>query len=125
GPLHGPALQGATYRSALAAGWRGALVGPQRLREARMGKPSWPVALLLSIPFVGLLSNAVLIPVLPKVAGALHIPYQKAAWLIVVPSVVAGFFIPVGGYLSDRWTRTIVLAPSLFLYGAAGLLAAL
>lgn len=83
------------------------------------------VALLLSVPFVGLLSNAVLIPVLPKMAAALHLPFRQVAWLIVIPSIVAAVCIPIGGYLSDRWTRTAVLAPSLLLYGLAGLVGGL
>lgn len=84
----------------------------------------WQIGLLLAIPFTGLLSNALLIPVLPKIAAALHIPFRQATWLVVLPSVVAGLFIPVAGYMSDRWTRTVVLAPSLALYGVGGLLGA-
>lgn len=99
--------------------------GGRRQTEAFMSRGSFSVALLLSIPFVGLLSNAMLVPVLPKIAAALDVPYHQVSWLIVVPSIVAAVVIPIGGYLSDRWTRTVVLAPSLLLYGAGGLLGAL
>lgn len=89
-----------------------------------MSAASFSIALLLAVPFVGLLSNAMLVPVLPKMAAALNVPFHHVSWLIVVPSIVAAVFIPIGGYLSDRWTRTVVLAPSLILYGTGGLLGA-
>src|SRR5690606_32164873 len=79
------------------------------METARARPNGWQIGLPLAIPFTGLLSTALLIPVLPKIAAALHIPFRQATWLVVLPSLVAGLFIPVAGYLADRWTRTVVL----------------
>lgn len=82
-------------------------------------------AALASVPFVMVLSNSMIIPVLPAIQKALHKTLFQVGLLITVFSVTAGLIIPIGGYLSDRYGRKKVIIPSLILFGLGGLLAAL
>lgn len=82
-------------------------------------------AALASVPFVMVLSNSMLIPVLPAIQKALHRSLLQVGLLITVFSLAAGLVIPVGGYLSDRYGRKVVIIPSLFVFGLGGLLGAL
>ncbi len=78
-----------------------------------------------SIPLIMTLGNSMLIPVLPKMQSELHLSSFQASLTISVFSIVAAVFIPILGYLSDRFSRKIVIFPALFLYGAGGILAGL
>ncbi len=82
-------------------------------------------AALASVPFVMVLSNSMLIPVLPAIQKALHKSLLQVGLLITVFSLAAGLVIPVGGYLSDRYGRKVVIVPSLVVFGLGGLLGAL
>lgn len=82
-------------------------------------------AALASVPFVMVLSNSMIIPVLPAIQKALHKSLLQVGLLITVFSLTAGLIIPIGGYLSDRYGRKRVIIPSLCLFGLGGLLAAL
>ncbi len=82
-------------------------------------------AALATVPFVMVLSNSLIIPVLPDIQKALHRSLLQIGLLITVFSFAAGLVIPVGGYLSDRYGRKAVMIPSLLLFGLGGLLAAL
>lgn len=88
-------------------------------------KPSLATALLLAVPYVGLFGSGLLLPVLPKISQALDVSFTQATYLLSSLSLASGITLPIAGYLSDRWTRTIVLVPSLLLYGLAGLMAGL
>ena len=77
---------------------------------------------LASVPFVMVLSNSMIIPVLPAIQAALHRSLLQVGLLITVFSVAAGLVIPVGGYLSDRYGRKLVIIPSLIIFGLGGLL---
>lgn len=81
------------------------------------------VRLLYVIHFVGTLSTALLIPVLPRIAKAIDVPFSQTTWILTVMSITAALTIPVMGFLSDIFTRTVVLVPGLFLYGLGGLIA--
>ncbi|MGG3985796.1 MFS transporter [Heyndrickxia faecalis] len=81
------------------------------------------VAAIGSIPLIMTLGNSMLIPVLPKMQSELHLTSFQASLTISVFSIVAAVFIPVLGYLSDRFSRKAVILPALFLYGAGGILA--
>lgn len=83
------------------------------------------VGLLYAIPFVGMLGSAVLIPVLPRIADTLDLPFSQVTWLITTLSIASAVTVPIIGFLSDTYTRTIVLVPGLLLYGLGGLLAGL
>lgn len=79
-------------------------------------------AALATVPFVMVLSNSMLIPVLPALQKALHRSLLQVGLLITVFSVSAAVVIPIGGYLSDRYGRKAVMIPCLVLFGLGGLL---
>lgn len=78
---------------------------------------------LCSVPFVMVLSNSMLIPVLPAIQHAMRIDAFKVGLIITAFSVPAGLAIPLGGYLSDRFGRKTIMVPALFIFGLGGLLA--
>lgn len=80
-------------------------------------------AALASVPFVMVLSNSMIVPVLPDIQRALRTGALQVGLLITAFSIAAGLTIPVGGYLSDRIGRKAVMIPSLFLFGLGGGLA--
>ncbi len=83
------------------------------------------LAALATVPFVMVLSNSMLIPILPAMQQALDLSTLQAGLVITAFSIPAGLVIPLGGYLSDRFGRKTVMVPALFLFGLGGLLAGL
>ncbi len=90
-------------------------------------KPAYRASLaaLASVPFVMVLSNSLLIPVLPAMQKGMNLSPFQAGLIITAFSLPAGLTIPLGGYLSDRWGRRAVMVPALVLFGLAGLAAGL
>lgn len=84
-----------------------------------------PIGALCTVPFIMVLGNSMLIPVLPKIREVLKLSQFRAGLLITAFSVPAGIVITFVGVLSDRIGRKNVMAPSLILYGVAGVLAGL
>lgn len=78
---------------------------------------------IASIPLVLVLGNSMLVPILPDMQKELGISQFQSSLVITLFSVTAGVFIPVIGYLSDRFGRKPVILPCLILYGGAGILA--
>lgn len=83
------------------------------------------LAALATVPFVMVLSNSMLIPVLPAMQKALDLSTLQVGLVITAFSIPAGLVIPLGGFLSDRFGRKTVMVPALFLFGLGGLLAGL
>lgn len=83
----------------------------------------WEFIAIATIPMVLVLGNSMLIPILPDMVTELGISDFQSSLVITLFSVTAGLFIPVSGFLSDRYTRKGVIIPSLIVYGAAGVLA--
>lgn len=81
------------------------------------------VAAIGSIPLIMTLGNSMLIPILPQMKAELGLTPLQASMTITVFSIAAAIFIPVLGYLSDRFSRKIIILPALILYGVGGLLA--
>ncbi|WP_409270286.1 MFS transporter [Neobacillus sp. SCS-31] len=81
------------------------------------------VAAIGSIPLIMTLGNSMLIPILPQMKAELGLTPLQTSMTITVFSIAAAIFIPVLGYLSDRFSRKVVILPALILYGAGGLLA--
>lgn len=81
------------------------------------------VYLLMTVPFIMVLGNSMLIPVLPAIQKAIHINLFRAGLLITFFSIPAGIMIPLAGILSDHIGRKKVMAPALVIYGIGGLLA--
>ncbi|GEL76259.1 putative MFS-type transporter YitG [Tenuibacillus multivorans] len=78
-----------------------------------------------SIPLIMTLGNSMLIPIFPNMKSALDISQMQVSLTITVFSIAGAIFIPIVGYLSDRFSRKVVIIPSLFLFGFGGLLAGL
>lgn len=76
-----------------------------------------------SIPLIMTLGNSMLIPILPQMKSTLHLSQLQTSLTITVFSIAAAIFIPILGYLSDRFSRKIIILPALILYGIGGLLA--
>ncbi|WP_141432194.1 MFS transporter [Bacillus sp. 03113] len=72
------------------------------------------------VPLVMTLGNSMLIPVLPKIESTLHISAFQVSMIITIYSIAAILFIPVAGYLSDRWGRKKIIIPSLIIAGIGG-----
>jgi MFS transporter, ACDE family, multidrug resistance protein len=78
---------------------------------------------LSSIPFIMVLGNSMLIPVLPTISKVLNVSSFQSSLLITLFSIPAAIVIPIAGILSDRVGRKKVVILSLLLYGLGGLLA--
>ena len=79
--------------------------------------------LLCLVPFIMVLGNSMLIPVLPKIKKAVSINQFRVGLLITAFSVPAGIVIPFAGVLSDQVGRKKVMAPALIVYGIGGVIA--
>lgn len=82
-------------------------------------------AVLSAVPFVMVLSNSMLIPVLPRMQAAMDLTLFEMGLIITAFSIPAGLVLPLAGCLSDHWGRKAVMAPALFLFGLGGLAAGL
>ncbi len=76
---------------------------------------------LSTVPFIMVLGNSMLIPVLPKMMKVMHLTLFQVGLLITVFSIPAGIIIPFAGALSDRIGRRVIMVPALAVYGVAGL----
>lgn len=83
------------------------------------------LAALSGVPFVMVLGNSMLIPVLPAIKNDLNLTQFQVSLVITLFSVPAGIIIPLAGFLSDRIGRKKVIVPSLILYGLGGTIAGL
>lgn len=83
----------------------------------------WEFIALATIPIVLVFGNSMLVPVLPVMQRELGISKFQSSLIISIFSLAAGIFIPVIGYLSDRFGRKIIIVPALIIYGGAGILA--
>ncbi|WP_373230889.1 MFS transporter [Cohnella sp.] len=80
----------------------------------------WDLLSVASIPLTMTLANSMLIPVLPAMQKALKITSFQASLIITAYAAVAILFIPLAGYLSDRFSRKAVILPGLLIVSAAG-----
>lgn len=83
----------------------------------------WAIISLASIPLIMTLGNSMLIPILPLLEKELDISKLQTSYIITVYSIVAIVFIPLAGFLSDRYGRKKVIIPSLLITGVGGLIA--
>src|SRR5690625_7838763 len=70
-----------------------------------------------SIPLIMVLGNSMIIPIFPAMKKALKLYQMQVRLTITVISVSAAIIIPFVGYLSDRYSRKVIIIPSLLLYG--------
>jgi ACDE family multidrug resistance protein len=92
---------------------------PGNGKKGRMGE----FFALATIPMVLVFGNSMLVPVLPEMQRELGISKFQSSLIISIFSLAAGVFIPVIGYLSDRFGRKAIIVPALIIYGGAGVLA--
>ncbi len=76
---------------------------------------------LALVPFIMVLGNSMLVPVLPKMMHVMHLSLFQVGLVITVFSIPAGIVIPIAGAVSDRVGRKVVIAPALLVYGLGGL----
>ncbi len=81
----------------------------------------WKLWILTTVPFIMVLGNSMLIPVLPKMMKVMHLSLFQVGLIITIFSIPAGIIIPFAGALSDRIGRRVIMTPALLLYGIAGL----
>lgn len=80
------------------------------------------LAALCTVPFIMVLGNSMLIPVLPGMREALHLTRAQSGLAITAFSIPAGFAITLAGYLSDRYGRKVVIVPALVAYALGGVI---
>lgn len=83
----------------------------------------WEFIAIATIPMVLVFGNSMLVPVLPEMQRELEISKFQSSLIISIFSLAAGLFIPVIGYLSDRFGRKAIIVPALIIYGGGGVLA--
>ncbi|NLW47759.1 MAG: MFS transporter [Firmicutes bacterium] len=89
-----------------------------------MDKKIYPtITVLCLVPFIMVLGNSMLIPVLPLIQKELQLSLIQVGFLITVFSIPAGIVIPFAGMISDRIGRKKVMFPALLIYGIGGILA--
>ena len=80
------------------------------------------LVVLSLVPFIMVLGNSMLIPVLPSIQQAVARSDSGVGLLITAFSLVAGITIPIAGFVSDRVGRKKVMVPALVVYGLGGLI---
>jgi len=81
-----------------------------------------PFAILCAVPFIMVLGNSMLIPLLPVMETKMHISLFQVGLIITAFSIPAGIVIPFAGFISDRFSRKVVMVPALIIYGLGGLI---
>lgn len=95
-------------------------------RAMKADRPTpWMLASLAAIPFVMVLGNSMIIPVLPRMKQEMNVTQLEIGLLITAFSVPGGLAIPFAGFLADRFGRRPVIIPSLALYALGGVVAGL
>ncbi len=82
-----------------------------------------PFTILCAVPFIMVLGNSMLIPLLPAMRSEMDLTLFQVGLIITAFSVPAGIVIPIAGYFSDQFGRKVIIAPALIIYGAGGLIA--
>lgn len=85
----------------------------------------WKLLALSTVPFIMVLGNSMLIPVLPDMQKAMAITKLQAGLSITLFSLPAGLAIPVMGFLADKYGRKPIIIPALLLYGLGGVISGL
>lgn len=77
--------------------------------------------IVISTTFVGLLAVPVVGPALPVMQGEFGIANRDIGWMVMSSySLPAVIFVPLTGYLADRFGKKMILLPSLVLFALCG-----
>ncbi|MFC5406292.1 MFS transporter [Cohnella soli] len=88
-------------------------------------KKKLDLAALSSIPLIMTLANSMLIPVLPLMQRELKVTAIQTSLIITVYAAVSIVFIPIAGYLSDRFGRKRIILIGLSIAAIGGLVSSL
>ncbi|NLK00197.1 MAG: MFS transporter [Clostridia bacterium] len=91
------------------------------MKKEKSGIKWWFVVLNL-VPFIMVLGNSMLIPLLPTMKAAMNLTLMQVGLIITAFSIPAGVVIPLAGYASDHLGRKAIMAPALIIYGLGGLI---
>src|SRR5690625_121218 len=83
------------------------------------------IAAIGSIPLIMTLGNSMLIPILPAMKSSLNLTQLQVSLTITLYSIAAAIFISILGYFSDRFSRKVIIIPSLILTIIGGFIAGL
>ena len=84
------------------------------------------VYIVVSTTFVSLLGMPIIGPVLPMLQQEFDISNRDIGWMLMSSyTLPALIFIPLTGFLADRYGKKNVLVPSLFIFGLSGTLISL
>src|SRR5699024_2249064 len=81
------------------------------------------IAAIGSITLIMTLGNSMLIPILRAMRTELKLSQMQVSLTITIYSIDAAIFIPILGYCSDRYSRKMIIIPSVILSSIGGLLA--
>ena len=80
---------------------------------------------IFGVTLMAVLGTSSITPAFPEIRDALGISSGQVGLLITVFTLPGILLTPVAGVLADRYGRRMVLVPSLFLFGIAGVACAL
>ena len=80
---------------------------------------------LASVPMMMTLGNSMLVPVLPTIEKEINITPFQSSMIISIYSIISIFFVPIAGFLSDRFGRKKILIPGLIIAGVGGVVSGL
>ena len=76
--------------------------------------------LIFTITLFGSMGFPVVTPMLPTIRDALEISNTLVGWVMTAYGLPALIFIPLAGFLGDRYGKKKIIVPSLILFGLAG-----
>jgi len=77
--------------------------------------------IIFGVTLISVMGVASIAPAFPEIISYFGISVQQVGWLIAAFTLPGVFLPPVTGVLADRLGRKLILVPSLFLFGIAGL----
>lgn len=83
-----------------------------------------PLLLIYAVTITGILSNAVVSPVIPDILDTFNKADSRAGILVAVGGMPGIVVAPLMGFAADRFGRKVVMAPSLIVFGGFGIVAA-
>lgn len=80
--------------------------------------------MIVGVTIINLLGLPIITPALPSIREALNIPTEQIGLVMAAYALPAIVAVPLAGLVADRYGKKVVLIPCLFLFAAAGGIAA-
>jgi ACDE family multidrug resistance protein len=80
--------------------------------------------MIVGVTIINLLGMPIITPALPTIREALNVPTEHIGLVMAAYALPAIVAVPLAGLLADRYGKKVVLVPCLFLFAAAGGVAA-